>query len=286
MQVLMWVATGAAAMAGGPAASPDGGERRVPVETKFSLVHPRPREALRELSTDRPDQTETPYTVDAGHWQLELDLVNYTFDREAGVRTEAWNVAPINLKLGLTQNSDLQLMFDSYSVERVRAGGVTTRIRDWGDLTVRLKVNLWGNDAGLTAGALMPFVKIPLEIGDAGNDLIEGGLIVPVAFELPGGWWLGVMTEVDAVADEESNSHHAEWINSITVGHALTSKLNGYVEFFSLYSFESGADWAAQFDAGLTYAVTDDIQLDAGCNFGLTDAAPDIQPFVGVSIRF
>ena len=216
----------------------------------YTLFNPTPRAQMRELSTDRPDQTESPYTVDAGHWQIELDFATYTLDRDAGVRTETWNVAPVNVKLGLTNTTDLQVMFDSYSRESVRTGGATATTKDWGDLTLRLKHNLWGNDGGDTALALMPFVKIPLDTGDTGNDL------------------------------------HAEWVNTVTFSHDLTSRLGGYVEFVSVHSAESGADWVAQFDAGLTYAVSDDIQLDGGCNFGLTRSAPDVQPFLGVSLRF
>ncbi|MFA6285944.1 MAG: transporter [Opitutaceae bacterium] len=252
----------------------------------YTLFNPTPRAQMRELSTDRPDQTESPYTVDAGHWQIELDFATYTLDRDAGVRTETWNVAPVNVKLGLTNTTDLQVMFDSYSRESVRTGGATTTTKDWGDLTLRLKHNLWGNDGGDTALALMPFVKIPLDTGDTGNDLLEGGLIVPLSVSLPAGWGMGLMTELDAVTDAAGNDLHAEWVNTVTFSHDLTSRLGGYVEFVSVHSAESGADWVAQFDAGLTYAVSDDIQLDGGCNFGLTRSAPDVQPFLGVSLRF
>ena len=41
-----------------------------------------------------------------------------------------------------------------------------------------------------------------------------------------------------------------------------------------------------QLDAGLTYALNENCQLDLGCNFGITRSAPDYQPFVGVSRRF
>jgi hypothetical protein len=37
---------------------------------------------MREMSTDRPDQTESAYTVDAGHFQVEMDLVSAMFDRD------------------------------------------------------------------------------------------------------------------------------------------------------------------------------------------------------------
>ena len=57
------------------------------------------------------------------------------------------------------------------------------------DLTLRLKMNFWGNDAGDTAFALMPFVTLPThgrEFGDQRH--VTGGLIAPLAFTLPGEW--------------------------------------------------------------------------------------------------
>ncbi|HSI08045.1 MAG: transporter [Rariglobus sp.] len=257
-----------------------------PEKSGYTLFNPTPRDQMRELSTDRPDQTESPYTVDAGHWQIEFDFVNYTYDRDAGVRTSTLNVAPVNVKLGLTNTTDLQVIYDSYTRERVRTAGVTTTTHDWGDLTLRLKQNIWGNDGGDTALAVMPFVKLPLKTGDAGNDLVEGGIIIPLAVSLPAGWGMGLMTEIDWLADATGNGHHAEWINTITFSHDITKRLGGYVEFVSVHSEESGAAWVAQADVGLTYAISDDIQLDGGCNFGVTEAAPDLQPFIGLTLRY
>ena len=45
-------------------------------KSKYHLFHPTPDRLLRDLSTDRPDLTESPYTVDAGHFQIETDFVN------------------------------------------------------------------------------------------------------------------------------------------------------------------------------------------------------------------
>src|SRR5438105_967812 len=47
----------------------------------YTLWNPTPASLMRELSADRPDKTDSAYTVDAGHYQLEIDLVNWTLDR-------------------------------------------------------------------------------------------------------------------------------------------------------------------------------------------------------------
>jgi hypothetical protein len=243
---------------------------------------------MRELSTDRPDQTESAYTVDAGHFQVEMDLVNFTYDRSSpgGARTEIWNVAPMNLKVGLLNHVDLQIVLDNYVEVRTRdAAGTTERASGFGDITARLKINLWGNDGGRTALAVMPFVKLPLSATDLRNGETEGGIIIPFALELPGSWGLGAMTEVDFVSAEEGG-HETEWLNSITLSCDFTERIGGYVEFVAVVGTAPGFAWQGQVDLGFTYALSPDVQLDAGCNFGVTESAPDYQPFLGLTVRF
>jgi hypothetical protein len=269
-------------------AGPPAGESS---KSGYHLFHPVPADRMRDLSTDRPDKTESPYTVDAGHVQVEMDLAAFTYDRHNSDRTdtrvESWSFGTVNLKFGLLNNVDFQVVIEPWSVSRtVERPGGRTRADGFGDVTLRTKVNLWGNDGGSTAFALMPFVKIPANQDDLGNHAVEGGLIVPLAVELPGGWGMGLMTEVDFNEDADGRGHHAEWINSITFSHDIVGSLGGYVEFFSAVTSERHAPWVATLDLGLTYAVTENVQLDAGVNLGLTRSADDVAPFVGLSVRF
>ena len=268
-------------------------EKKAPADKSgYHLFNPMPRPLMREMATDRPDKTESAYTVDAGHFQFEMDLATYTYDRDRSgggdVRIDAWALAPINLKVGLTNNTDLQVILDNYGRVRTRdqITGVTTRQEGFGDTTVRLKVNLWGNDGGPTALAMMPYVKFPTNRGGLGNNTVEGGVIFPFAAELPHGWSLGAQAELAFVDDDTDSSHDAVILNTITFGHDIIGKLAGYVEFFSEASTRRGVPWIATVDVGFTYAVTEDIQLDWGINMGVTKAADDFNPFVGLSWRF
>lgn len=256
-------------------------------KARYTLFDPVPAEMLREMSTDRPDQTESPYTVDAGHLQLELDFIHYTSDREGEVRVRDLSVAPLNLKLGLTHRLDLQLMVDPYVESRTDdlRGGRRETVSGFGDVTTRLKFNVWGNDGGTTAFALMPFVKWPLSASEVRNGETEGGIIAILGYSLPAGWSSAVMTEVDWVSDG-TGGRDVEWLNSITFSREIAGNLGGYIEFVAVVGDAPGFRWQGQVDAGLTYGLSDNVQLDAGCNFGITRSAPDYQPFVGVSRRF
>jgi len=261
-------------------------------KSQFHLFNATPRELLREMSTDRPDQTESAYTVDAGHFQIEMDVLSYSYDRynpdRTNTRVESVGIAPMNLKLGLLNNMDLQLMVDPYTSVRIHdlATGVVEKHRGFGDVTVRAKVNLWGNDGGTTAFAVMPYLKVPTNQDDLGNHSVEGGIIAPLAVALPKDWSMGVMTQLDIIRDSFGDGHHPEFVNTVTFSHDIVGKLAGYVEFFSVVSTEADSDWIGMVDCGLTYALTDDIQLDCGINIGVTRAAEDINPFIGFAWRF
>lgn len=256
-------------------------------KSRYALFNRTPDGALRDMSTDRPDKTESPYTVDAGRIQIETDLVAYTRDEADGLRSKTWDVLPFNVKIGLTHDSDLQIVYGSFSRVRVEgADGVDDSETGAGDLIIRYKRNIWGNDGGKTAFGVMPFVKIPTSTFDDANDDVEGGVIVPLAIDLGGGMGLGLMTEVDILRSESDGGYEPTFINSATVSFELTSKLGLYTEVYVERSAEDGANTVVTLDTGLTYAVTDNLQLDTGINVGVTDAADDINVFAGLSQRF
>jgi len=185
-------------------------------------------------------------------------------------------------------NLDLQIIAETYNIQRTkdRDTNSSTRVSGFGDLLLRCKTNLWGNDRGPSALSVMPFLKIPTNQHDLGNGALEGGIIFPFAMELPADWGFGAQAELDWLQDSNSSDYHGEFINTATVSHDIAGKLAGYVELFSNVSTERGANWIATFDFGFTYAITRDIQLDAGMNVGLTDAADDLNPFIGLSLRY
>ncbi len=261
-------------------------------KSQYHLFHPTPRALMREMVTDRPDKTESPYTLDAGHFQVEMDFLTHARDRDKSnggdTRVESSAVMPVNLKVGLLNQVDLQLLLDTWNRVRTedRVAGTVLHQSGFGDVTPRLKVNLWGNDGGKTAMGVMPFVKIPTNQDGLGNDAVEGGVILPLAIELPLGFSAGLMTEYDFMQNAANSRYHPEFINSLTLGHDLVGKLDGYVEFFSQVSSDDGADWVGTIDLGVTCELTPNLQLDFGVAIGVTPAADDLNPFVGLSFRF
>jgi Putative MetA-pathway of phenol degradation len=244
-----------------------GGSPPQPDKSGYHFFHPTPRAQMREMATDRPDTTESPISVDAGHAQLETEIVTLATDEGVDDLT----LGSFNLKLGIASWMDLQVIFGVF--HRVE------RVNSIDDLAFRTKFNLWGNDGGPTAFALMPFVTIPT----TGPMFVEGGLIAPLGIEGPAGWEFATMLELDVV--RRTRAYGLDIVGTVTAGHNLWKGLGGFVEVAGIFpTAEEHVDLAA--NGGLTLALSDDIMLDGGVRVGLTPAAQDIGGFLGGSGRY
>lgn len=241
-------------------------------------------EPLREMSTDRPDTTESPYTVPRGMIQVEASVADYSRDAVAGDGvSDQWTFGQINLKLGMSHASDLQLVVNSHAVAGESERGDRSRTSGFGDVTLRYKHNLWGNDAGTTAFAVMPYVTIPTHTGLSG-EAWQGGLILPLAISFSERLSLGVMAEVDLVHDVETGGTDLEWLHSASLGVALTERLGMFFELVGIAGDDTA--YAASCNAGITRALSDNLVLDAGVRIGMNRAAADFGIFSGISFRF
>jgi hypothetical protein len=253
-------------------------------KSAYSLANPTPDAQLREMSTDRPDATEGPATVDAGRVQLEMDFAGFTRNRLDGVRTTEWAVVPFNLRVGLRHNLEAGLFVVPYvrQTERPR-GGPRLKANGFGDVMFRMKFNFWGNDGGESAGGLILDLKVPTARRALGNGAVEGAVSLPLAFDLPEGWELGVMTKAE-FRHREGGGTRAVWVNTATVGHDLWSKhFGGYLELTS----ETGdGSHVATCNVGLTWKINRNLQLDAGAELGLSRPADDARFFAGMARRF
>jgi hypothetical protein len=253
-------------------------------KSAYSLANPTPDNLLRELATDRPDATESPFTVDAGRIQVEMDFASFTRNRRDGTRSTEWGVAPFNFRLGLCQNIEAGIFVTPYlrQTETPR-GGPREKHSGFGDVTLRGKFNFSGNDGGETAFGLIADLSLPVASGGVGADHTEGAVLLPVAFELAGGWEGGAMTGAEFRSRGPGGGYTTVWINTVTLGHELAKNLSGYVE---LTSAAGDGTHAANFNCGLALKLNAHTQLDCGANFGISRAADDVGLFVGLSRRF
>ena len=257
-----------------------------PDKSDFTLFNPTPDADLRSFNTDRPPKANSPYTVDAGHFQYETDIAVYSYGNTDGVKTQDWTVVDPTLKLGLTNTIDAELQVTPYQSAVTKSAAATTSVSGVGDTVARLKINVLGDDHGDVAVALLPYVKLPTAQSGLGNGSVEGGLILPISISVPGDFTVIVMPEGDYLKDTAGSGYHVAFDFLVNVSHPLDKRWTFYTEVFTSQSFQSRDKPVYTLDDALTYALTPNLQIDFGGNFSLNDVPPRTQLYTGLSQRF
>lgn len=250
-------------------------------KNKYDIFNPTPKNVMRDFETDRPDVTESAYSVDAGHFQFETDLFRTEKVKINGVTTisNAYNL--INLKIGLSNTMDLQVVVSSFETENLKFANIENKNSGFGDISIRLKKNLWGNDGGKTALAAMPYISLPTANGAA---KVSGGLIFPFALSLPNDWGFGAQIESDVLENQNNTNYHLRFLSSATISHSLFKKCNFFIE--SYYTRDTEVDFSEYFaNGGIIYELTENLKLDAGFNYGIKEESSKVY-FIGLSFRY
>jgi hypothetical protein len=258
-----------------------------------SLFKPTPFDRMRDFNTDRPTKSNVPYTVPCGHFQYETDLFIYGYDNTTTPDTQntLWTVGNPTLKLGLLNNLDFEVNFSFYNNIRsvTVSTGATTFSQGFGDTITRFKWNLFGNDGGGPAMALIPYAKwptAPMAPQGTGNGYIEGGLIAPVAIPLPAGFTTIIEAEMDIVKNAFDSYYRVNIPALINVNRPIIDNVTGYAEIYANWSTNPQYPNIYTLDFALAWQPKPNFQLDAGINIGLNASAIPYQIYVGVAQRF
>jgi hypothetical protein len=263
-------------------------------KSQYTLFNPTPTNLMREFEPDRPDLTDNPFTVDAGHVQLESDLFNYSRSRPDpdGTVTEKFLFGSTDVRVGLTNSTEVDFLLAP--IDAVRRRLVHPSRDSWAagpdTLEIGTKFNFYGNDSfekpGSTALGIRPFIEIPTVRNGVGEENVEGGVSVLFTVKLSDKTELETMTEYDFVKNEEGSGYHVEYFNSASYSYEWTSKFSTYFEVATLFGNEDPSGGIVQLGAGILYQPRENVQIDFGSNFGVTRASDQINPFVGLTKRF
>ncbi len=240
---------------------------------------------LRELTTDRPDTTESPFTINAGHLQIETTLFGYARSPRdnAGNRAESVEVGTTNFRLGLTDRLEVNLVVRPYGL--VAPGGGARQRSGVGAVDLRAKYNLWGDDGGRTALAILPYLSIPTDrsTGLSPPD-IDYGVLVPLSIDLGGRLGLGLNAGLNVRRPDSGLPYRVSVPLTASFAVAWSDRIGGYYEIAS--EVAGGEAAAVSLNTGITWLATKSLQLDTGIGFGVAGSADRIAPFMGISARF
>lgn len=233
-----------------------------------------------ELVTDRPDQTESSSVVPKGSVQIEtgavLEVKDFA-DTDPEIKLSQYHLATTLIRYGLTDR--LELRFGSeFERDKIQVGSRESVESGLNGLELAAKLALRDESGFIPEAAVIVSAGLPVGNKDLTGDQVTPGFLLAFSHTLSDK--LGLGYNLGGAWDGDQN---LETQYRVALGIGLTKSLGGFVEF---YGFKpKNVDAQLLFDAGLTYLIFSNLQLDASFGKALTDEAMDWFVSGGVSIR-
>ena len=225
-----------------------------------------------ELVTDRPDQTESATVVPRGLVQVET---GYLFTRDSGM--DSYAVPGTLARIGLGGRTELRIGHAGLVGGDGRRGA--------GDSELGAKINLIARADGWRP-ELALLGSLSLATGDHGfsSDGVDPSFLVAFAHELLPRLSLGYNVGAAWESSADRPNRDAFLVYSVVLGVRLTDHLSTFIELFGDRQTTGTIATSASVDGGLTWLVTDIVQVDVSVGRGLWGPTDDV--FVGTGLSF
>jgi hypothetical protein len=244
------------------------------------------------FSPDRPGEANPAALVPPGYSQIEVGWT-HTGNKENGVKSSIDTFPETLYRYGLSDCLELRLESPVHAWEEAKFtdGSPSEHLRGWGDTAAGIKLNLWQENAAccLPAAALLGRFSLPTGAHDQTSGRADPSVELLFSNTLSETFTLdtnlGAVWETsrDDAGDKDTLSSFL-YAESLTMN--LTGKLAAFAEVFAWLPLSAKGTPSTTVDAGLTYLLTDTLQVDISAGRGLSRAADDWFVGMGVAYRF
>ncbi len=229
------------------------------------------------MVTDRPDQTESAFVVPMKGFQIESGFSFEKYNSE--INNTTYNSTL--LRYGLLEKLELRLGL-AYSGIHVKMIPNNFDESGFAPFTLGAKFLLNEEGEGLPQLAFMSSFTIPKSgTKSFQNKYMGADFRFSGQYSLNEAMSFGANLGVAWSGSEYGNS--AVGIYTAVIGMSLSEKLGAFAELYGFLPKKGQNDH--RWDAGLTYAVNEDLQLDFSTGVGLSKVSPDFFISLGLSIR-
>lgn len=234
--------------------------------------------AEQPIATDRPGNANAATTVPALRLQIEASLL-YALGLHTG-RDDHLVSFPTLFRLGLFPGLELRLSSAVAGVDATGPGGPTVHATD---TSIGTKVQVLQNEGPKPDLALMIDVSLPSGTGSFTSGVVGPDARIAVSWALP--CELALLVNAGVLVPNDDTGRFVQLLYAVNLAYGVGAGVTLFVESFGQIALATGRDDVVQIDAGASYLVSDDLQLDFYTQQALTAASPDFQLSIGVSGR-
>ena len=257
----------------------------------YTLFDPTPDALMRPLQTDRPGKSFNPFTVDAGHMQVESDFWLYSWDHWSpdGGTARSTTILDPNLKLGLNDWAELDAVLPLHEsqVTRSRTGGRMAG-QGLGDVQLGGKINFLGNDGDGSHGVgVIAYAELPTGASGVREASTQYTVAVPVVLPLPDQFSITVNPAAGLLDNANKPGLHADYQLVLNLSRQIPgTTVTAAIELALDDEADHNTGDQNTIDGSLQWVIGHNVQLDGGVYVGINRSAPDWSPYVGFTVRF
>jgi len=236
--------------------------------------------SLGALITDRPDATEASSTVGKGILQIETGSLYDSF-KENNIKSENYTFNTALVRYGILDNIELRLGWDFVEgitkIDGIKLNNVTSGLSP---LLLGVKIDIAKENGAMPEIA---FIGHVFPVFSASQDYRPETTAVDFRFSLSHTLSENSSLGYNLGAEWGNDSPEAAGVYTIAYGHGITNKFGFHVELYGDLPEDNPANH--YWDAGFTYLVNNDLQLDTYFGTSITKGQ-DILLGLGASFRF
>ncbi len=245
----------------------------------FSAFSQEKENTLGTLITDRPDATESPNTIPVGYIQVETGSFFESFETN-NIKTEDFTLNTTLVRIGLLDNLEFRLGWDFVEGSRYVNGNKINNVTSgFTPLLFGAKVNIASEHGAFPEIGLLGHLYLPFT---AGKDYKPQTTGVDFRFSFAHTLSENSSLSYNLGAQWGDDSPETAYVYTLAYGLSVSDKFGVYAELYGDLPENSSANhfW----DAGLTYLISDSVQLDATVGTSITNGQ-DILLSGGISFR-
>ncbi len=222
------------------------------------------------IQADRPDQTESPFTVPETHFQMETGFLFEQTNHAA----KSFTAPSILFKYGLNDHFELGLIME---LSRIKSSEIISGLNP---VTLRFKEKIIDEKGILPVTSFIGYLTIPY----LASAKFKVTYYAPAfRFTMQHTLSQKVSLGYNLGAEWDGESPEPYFIYTLTTGYSLSDKIGTYAEVYGFIPQKSRANH--RFDCGLNYLLHTNMLLDFSGGIGLTDNAPAYFLAAGFSFR-
>lgn len=235
--------------------------------------------SLGALITDRPDATESPTVIPKGYLQVETGSFFESFDKNS-FKTESFTFNTTLLRIGLLNNLELRVGWDFTEISTSLNGNKLSNVASGlNPLLFGFKSGIAKEKGAFPEIGILGHIYLPFT---ASRDFKPETTGVDFRFSFAHTLSESSSLSYNLGAAWGDDSSEASYVYTIAYGQSISDKLGAYVELYGDMPENSSSNhfW----DAGLTYLLSDSVQLDATIGSSITEGQ-DLLLSAGISFR-